>query len=50
MKFSKTNWMGRCEKEIEEEGHIVSGQCTIYGDLKLQFGDLSKDKNLGCPR
>ena len=23
-KFSKTNWMCRCSKEVEEEGHIVS--------------------------
>ena len=46
MKFSKTNWMCRCENEVEAEGHIVSGQCTVYGDLKSQFGDLTEDKNL----
>ena len=39
-KFSKTNWMCRCEKDIEAEGHIVTGQCDVYGDLRLQFGDL----------
>ena len=46
MKFSKTNWMCRCENEVEAEGHIVSGQCTLYCDLKSQFGDLTEDKNL----
>ena len=46
MKFSKTNWMCRCENEVEVEGHIVSGQCTVYGDLKSQYGDLNEDKNL----
>ena len=45
-KFSKTDWMCRCKKEVEKEGHIVSGQCEVYGDLKSQFGDLKEDKNL----
>ena len=38
--------MCRCKKEVEEEGHIVSGQCDVYGDLKSKFGDLQEDKNL----
>ena len=45
-KFSKTNWMCRCSKEVEEESHIVSGNCEVYGDLRYQFGDLKEDKNL----
>ena len=45
-KFSKTDWMCRCKKEVEEEGHIVSGQCEVYGDLRSQFGNLQEDKNL----
>ena len=45
-KFSKTNRMCQCLKTVEEEGHIVSGQCEVYGDLRSQFGDLQEDKNL----
>ena len=45
-KFSKTNWMCRCLKEVEKEGHIVSSHCEVYGDLRSQFGDLQEDKNL----
>ena len=45
-KFSKTNWMCQCLRTVEEEGHIVSGQCEVYGDLRSQFGDLQEDKNL----
>ena len=45
-KFSKTNWLCRCSKEVENEGHIVSGSCEVYGDLRNQFGDLKEDKNL----
>ena len=32
--------------EREEEGHIISGQCEVYSDLRSQFGDLKEDKNL----
>ena len=45
-KFSKTDWMCRCKKEVEEEGHIVSEQCEVYWDLRSQFGNLQEDKNL----
>ena len=45
-KFSKTNWMCQCLQTVEKEGHIVSGQCEVYGDLRSQFGDLQEDKNL----
>ena len=38
--------MCQCLKTVEEEGHIVSGQCEVYGDLRSQFGDLQEDKNL----
>ena len=38
--------MCQCLKTVEEEGHIVSGQCEVYGNLRSQFGDLQEDKNL----
>ena len=45
-RFAKTNWLCRCKLSIEDEGHIVSGQCPIYGGLRTQFGDLEEDCNL----
>ena len=30
--------MCRCGSDREEESHIVSGNCEVYGDLRLQFG------------
>ena len=36
-KYFKTNWMCRCGSDREEESHIVSGNCEVYGDLRLQF-------------
>ena len=45
-KFAKTDWLCRCGTDKEEEGHIVRGQCSVYKDLREQFGDLSDDGNL----
>ena len=33
-------------KTVEEDSHIVSGQCEVYGNLRSQFGDLQEEKNL----
>ena len=30
----------------EVEGHIIRGQCEVYGDLRSQFGNLEDDNNL----
>ena len=45
-KFSKSNWLCQCKGAREEEGHIVSGNCTVYSDLRSHFGDLGEDQNL----
>ena len=45
-RYAKSDWLCRCKTSREEEGHITSGNCEVYGDLKSQFGDLSEDKNL----
>ena len=38
--------MCQCLRTVEKEGHIVSGQCEVYGNLRSQLGDLQEDKNL----
>ena len=45
-KFASTDWLCRCKGAKEEEGHIVTGDCPVYGDLRSQFGDLGEDQNL----
>ena len=45
-RFARTDWMCRCGTEREVEGHIVSGKCPVYGDLRGKFGDLNNDQNL----
>ena len=45
-KFASSDWLCRCKGAKEEEGHIVQGDCTVYRDLRSQFGDLGEDQNL----
>ena len=45
-KYAKSDWLCRCLEEKEEESHITSGSCKVYGDLTSQFGDLKEDNNL----
>ena len=44
--FAKSDWLCRCKMAKAEEGHIVSGNCSVYSDLQSQFGDLGEDQNL----
>ena len=45
-KYAKSDWLCRCQEAREEEVHISSGKCKVYGDLSSKFGDLQEDKNL----
>jgi hypothetical protein len=45
-RFSKTEWMCRCAENKEEESHLMTGDCPVYGDLKEKYGDLNSDENL----
>ena len=45
-RYANSNWLCRCKSVREEESHITSGNCEVYGDLNNQFGDLSEDQNL----
>ena len=45
-RFARTNWLCRCMGAREEEDHLTSGQCPVYGDLVTEQGDLENDNNL----
>ena len=42
-RFAGSQWFCKCR---EEEAHLLSGQCKVYGDLTLQYDDLTNDDNL----
>ena len=45
-KYASSNWLCRCSEAREEESHLTSGNCKVFGDLQDKFGDLSQDENL----
>ena len=45
-RFAKTLWLCLRGKEQEEEQHILSGHCEVYGDLTERFNDLSDQNQL----
>ena len=45
-RFAKTNWLCRCLESRENEPHLTSGNCKVFGHLNERFGDLSDDENL----
>ena len=45
-RFQRTGWLCKCEQSREDESHILSGQCKVYGDLIDKYQDLTDDENL----
>ena len=45
-RFAKTQWLCKCGEEREEEPHLLSGACKVYGDLTHKFSDLTNDNQL----
>ena len=45
-KYAKSNWLCLCQNSREEESHLMSGECTVYGDLVNKYSDLTCDENL----
>ena len=38
--------MSMLRSKGEEESHLTSGKCKVFGDLKGRFGDLHDDENI----
>ena len=45
-RFAGSQWLCKCQEAREEESHLLSGQCKVYGDLALQYSDFTNDDNL----
>jgi hypothetical protein len=45
-RFAQTEWMCRCDREKEDEAHIVAGNCPVYEDIRDTYGDLNDDAEL----
>ena len=45
-RFEKSDWLCFCKEAREDESHLTSGQCKVYGDLCENFTDLTDDESL----
>ena len=45
-RYARTGWLCKCEESREDESHILSGQCKVYGDLIDRYQDFTDDENL----
>ena len=45
-RFAKSNWLCRCNGAQEDESHLRSGTCKVFGDIVERFSDLSQDESL----
>ena len=45
-RFSGTDWLCRCRREKEEEVHLLSGNCEVYGEIRRNYGDINDSDSL----
>ena len=45
-RFARTEWICRCKREKEEESHLLSGNCEVYGDIRRNYGDIRDSDTL----
>ena len=45
-KFEKIKWMCCCGGKLEEESHLLSGECPVYGDMVGMVGNRRDDEQL----
>ena len=45
-RFAKSDWLCKCKEAREEELHLLSGQCKVYGDLTHKYSNLTDDNAL----
>ena len=46
VRFARTDWLCRCGKEREEESHLLSGNCNVYGEIRGRYDNLDDDNQL----
>ena len=44
-RFARSDWLCKCREAREEEAHLISGNCEIYGEIRKKY-ELLDDENL----
>ena len=45
-RFVRSEWLCKCGEAKEEESHLMSGLCEVYGEIRRNYSDLNDDKQL----
>ena len=45
-RFARTEWLCHCKKSKEEELHLISGNCEVYGEIRAKYDNLNNDMDL----
>ena len=45
-RFARTEWLCRCLKAWEDESHLISGDCEVFGEIRTKYENLDDDENL----
>ena len=45
-RFARSNWLCKCGESREEESHLLSGVCEIYGEIRDKYSNLNDDNQL----
>ena len=45
-RFYRTDWLCRCGRAKEEEQHILSGNCVVYGEIRAAYHNFNDDEQL----
>ena len=45
-RFARNGALCRCQLAAEEESHLLSGNCPIFGSIREKYEDLNDDENL----
>lgn len=45
-RFARSEWLCQCREAREEESHLLSGNCPVYGEIWAKYDKLDDDDNL----
>ena len=45
-RFARSDWLCKCGEAKEEESHLLSSNCEVYGELRNKYPNLNNDTEL----
>ena len=45
-RFARSDWLCKCREAKEDESHLISGNCDVYGEIRRKYSSLDDDNQL----